>query len=63
MKNNRFQIFGAILLDSALILYLIVFIHDLTITMPTTKESIIILLITVFTVYTHINTFGKNVNI
>lgn len=59
MKNNRFQIFGTVLLDIALILYLIVFLHDLTIDIPTAKESIIILLIVIFTIYAHINIFGK----
>ena len=41
--NNRLQVLGVIILDIALILYLIVFLHDLTIDMPTIKEMIIIL--------------------
>ncbi len=31
MKNNRLEILSVIILDIALILYLIVFLHDLTI--------------------------------
>ena len=58
--NNRLQVLVVIILDIALILYLIVFLHDLTIDMPTIKEMIIILLIVIFTIYANINTFGKN---
>lgn len=59
MKNNRLEILSVIILDIALILYLIVFLHDLTIGMPTIKEIIAILLMIVFTLYANINTFGK----
>ncbi|MEK4948688.1 hypothetical protein [Carnobacterium sp. FSL W8-0810] len=60
MNNNRLPVLGAIILDIALILYLIVFLHDLTIDMLTIKEMIIILLIAIFTLYANINTFGKH---
>ncbi|WP_407371850.1 hypothetical protein [Carnobacterium sp.] len=60
MKNNQLQILSVIILDIALILYLIVFLHDLTIDMPTIKEIIAILLMIVFTLYANINTFGKH---
>ena len=59
MSNTQLQIAGVLLLDSSCLLYIIVFLHDLTLTVPDNREWIKIGSIVIFTVYATINTFKK----
>lgn len=59
MKNNRLQVIGTVLLDSGFLLYLIVFLHSLTLSIPSSKEWITIILVLLFSVYATFDTFKK----
>lgn len=59
MSNTRLQIAGVLLLDNSCLLYIIVFLHDLTLTVSDNREWIKIGSIVIFTVYATINTFKK----
>lgn len=60
MSNTRLQIAGVLLLDSSCLLYIIVFLHDLTLSVPDNREWTKLGWIVIFTVYASINTFKKS---